>query len=97
MTTLHEKMCKDQPSGATCQALHMYVLGTAIWSMNLLTRGVSVVMNAVNNNVKQATDTRKYSVYYQELSKEAKCQYNEKLDTQNGALAMHSSLLMRTA
>ena len=48
--------------------------------MNLLTRSVSVVMNAVNNNVEQPKDTRKYSVYYQELSKEAKCQYNEKLD-----------------
>ena len=46
--------------------------GTAIWSMNLLTRAVSVVMNAVNNNVEQPKDTRKYSVYYQELSKEAK-------------------------
>ena len=50
------------------QALHVYVLGTAIWSMNLLTQGVSVVMNAVNN-MEQPTGTRKYSVYYQELSK----------------------------
>ena len=47
--------------------------------MNLLTRGVSVVMNAVNNNVEQVKDTRKYSVYFQELSKKAKRQYNEKL------------------
>ena len=38
-----------------------------------------MVMNAVNNNVEQPKDTRKCSVYYQ-LSKEAKCRYNEKLN-----------------
>ena len=37
-------------------------------------------MNTVNNTTQQPTDTRKYSIYYQELSKEAKRRYNEKLD-----------------
>ena len=48
--------------------------------MNLLTRSVSVVMNAVNTNMTQPKDNRKYSVYCQELSKEAKRRYNENLD-----------------
>ena len=64
------------------QVLHVYVdrhIGTAIWSMNLLTQWVSVVMNAVNNNVEQPKDIHKCSVYYQ-LCKEAKRWYNEKLD-----------------
>ena len=38
-----------------------------------------MVMNTVNTSTQQPTDTRKYSIYYQELSKETKCQY-EKLD-----------------
>ena len=37
------------------------------------------MMNTVNNTTQQPTDTRKYSIYYQELSKKAKRRYNEKL------------------
>ena len=36
------------------------------------------MMNTVNITT-QLQDTRKYSIYYQELSKEAKRRYNEKL------------------
>ena len=39
-----------------------------------------MVMNTViNTSTQQPTDTRKYSIYYQELSKETKRRY-EKLD-----------------
>ena len=36
--------------------------------------------STVNTSTQQPTDTRKYSIYYQEFSKEAKRRYNQKLD-----------------